>query len=441
MSKKIYGVTVGTSMNPKKAKPDFENITNSPVNKGTGKNSAIQGQDVEASGTNAMAIGRETKATGGNGFAGGRLTEANGSHSFAMNYCSKANGIASVSMNRNTIASGENQLVHGKFNIEDTNNKYAHIVGNGTSGKSSNAYTLDWEGNGVFLGDVYVRGGKKIDTEQFFIATYNKTTHKEILDAYKSGKYIFMMFEKSFYSDVIVTEEMKGFDVSAGLTYTFISYKICDNTGRVSKIICSEKEGWENETYFLATKDYVTEQLENIHSKASELYVTWDVKTEGRNYVIFNNNKYVKVSDETPLLTDIGDGAYFSHFIYEGVTSINFNSMTITQGNGAYVLGEYMPDDAVRQEVIVAFTENASIGECVIEEPGIYFLYKSIDFWTAQFYVPSYHKPYGFSMTSDFVSIVTEILTNPIYLTETDKKAIRDALGITELIETLQTTE
>ena len=33
---------------------------------------------------------------------------------------------------------------------------YAHIVGNGTSSELSNAYTLDWEGNAWFAGDVYV---------------------------------------------------------------------------------------------------------------------------------------------------------------------------------------------------------------------------------------------------------------------------------------------
>jgi hypothetical protein len=30
-----------------------------------------------------------------------------------------------------TIAAGQYQHVQGKFNIDDSNNKYAHIVGNG----------------------------------------------------------------------------------------------------------------------------------------------------------------------------------------------------------------------------------------------------------------------------------------------------------------------
>lgn len=52
---------------------------------------------------------------------------------------------------------GYNSMVQGKHNILDRKspNTYAHIVGNGTSDTSrSNAYTLDWQGNGTFAGTV-----------------------------------------------------------------------------------------------------------------------------------------------------------------------------------------------------------------------------------------------------------------------------------------------
>lgn len=55
--------------------------------------------------------------------------------------------------------------------------KYAHIVGNGTSDTArSNAHTLDWDGNAWYSGDVYVgsasgknkdEGSKKLATEEF----------------------------------------------------------------------------------------------------------------------------------------------------------------------------------------------------------------------------------------------------------------------------------
>lgn len=58
-----------------------------------------------------------------------------------------------------TIASGEAQHVQGKYNIEDTENKYAHIVGNGTNNSArSNAHTIDWEGNAWFAGNIMANG-------------------------------------------------------------------------------------------------------------------------------------------------------------------------------------------------------------------------------------------------------------------------------------------
>ena len=59
---------------------------------------------------------------------------------------------------------GKYSLAQGKYNIEELNDSntgvYAHIVGNGTSNSSrSNAYTLDWSGNGTFAGTVSSSSG------------------------------------------------------------------------------------------------------------------------------------------------------------------------------------------------------------------------------------------------------------------------------------------
>lgn len=61
------------------------------------------------------------------------------------------------------------------ISLRDTRSAHAHIIGNGTSDVSrSNAYTLDWEGNAWYSGDVYVgstsgtnkdEGSKKLATE------------------------------------------------------------------------------------------------------------------------------------------------------------------------------------------------------------------------------------------------------------------------------------
>lgn len=76
------------------------------------------------------------------------------SHSFATGYALN-------------IGSG-NQFVSGKYNIYDNQNTYAQIVGNGTADNArSNAYTLDWSGNGTFAGNVFANGSKKLATEEY----------------------------------------------------------------------------------------------------------------------------------------------------------------------------------------------------------------------------------------------------------------------------------
>jgi hypothetical protein len=50
-------------------------------------------------------------------------------------------------------------MVEGKFNVKDTEGKYAHIVGGGTGltdSKRKNIYTLDWDGNADFAGSVTI---------------------------------------------------------------------------------------------------------------------------------------------------------------------------------------------------------------------------------------------------------------------------------------------
>ena len=109
----------------------------------------------------AVICGDEyTSATGSFSFAHGFNTAASGYSSFAEGYFSEARGDAgSHAEGDSTIASGESQHAQGKYNIEDTENKYAHIVGNGTAyNDRSNAHTVDWDGNAWFAGTIKVGG-------------------------------------------------------------------------------------------------------------------------------------------------------------------------------------------------------------------------------------------------------------------------------------------
>lgn len=71
----------------------------------------------------------------------------------------EALGEYSHSEGEGTIAQGNAQHTQGRYNIIDTENKYAHIVGNGTNENArSNAHTVDWNGNGWFAGAVEATG-------------------------------------------------------------------------------------------------------------------------------------------------------------------------------------------------------------------------------------------------------------------------------------------
>lgn len=98
--------------------------------------------------TPGHAEGRSTLATGANSHAEGNNTIAAGEQAHAR-------GLG-------TRAYGRNQTVLGRYNIIDTANKYALIVGNGTDDTNrSNALTVDWEGNVYIAGDanITVEGG------------------------------------------------------------------------------------------------------------------------------------------------------------------------------------------------------------------------------------------------------------------------------------------
>ena len=161
---------------------------------GTGSGSFAFGNNVEASGSYSHAEGNKTSAIG-------QMSHAEGSNTQAIGDASHAQGFR-------TIANGASSSVAGKWNVSDsydswpewtTNTEYvvgnkvkvttasdvkgyicktanqdsvftdskwidqngqmnyAEIVGNGTADDArSNAYALDWDGNGHFMGNVYV---------------------------------------------------------------------------------------------------------------------------------------------------------------------------------------------------------------------------------------------------------------------------------------------
>ena len=126
------------------------------------------------------AEGSSTTASGYASHAEGYVTTASGQYgSHAEGSSTTASGEVSHAEGSGTKAASANQHVQGKFNIEDSSNTYADIIGNGTGNantKRSNAATVDWSGNAWYAGDVYVgstsgtnkdAGSKKLATEEY----------------------------------------------------------------------------------------------------------------------------------------------------------------------------------------------------------------------------------------------------------------------------------
>lgn len=127
-----------------------------------GGNSFAEGIDTTASTYGAHAEGEETTASGYASHAEGIATIASEWAAHAEGAGTIARGVDSHAEGLHTVASGDCQHTQGKYNIEDSENIYAHIVGNGTSNDArSNAHTLDWNGNAWYAGNVTIGTDKK----------------------------------------------------------------------------------------------------------------------------------------------------------------------------------------------------------------------------------------------------------------------------------------
>lgn len=132
-----------------------------------GTDAFAEGKGTKANGNFSHAEGFNTTASAAYSHAEGRETIASGSVSHAEGTGTVASGIRSHAGGYGTIAKGENQTAIGKYNVEDASNKYAFIIGNGTSSTRKNALTVDWSGN-------VESNGKKLATEEYVNANGGK---------------------------------------------------------------------------------------------------------------------------------------------------------------------------------------------------------------------------------------------------------------------------
>lgn len=190
------------------------------------------GLDVEASGVSSYAMGTRTKAlgiysyahgyentaSGDYSYTEGRLTTASGPFSHAEGNTTTASRSGSHTEGLQTKASSNFQHVQGKYNVEDTNSKYAHIVGGGTSDKDrKNIHTLDWSGNAEYAGDVIAtnESGDKVSLIKIDSDKRDKILSGRIIDYNNTGFYkVAIIDDPSEYSLISF-----GIDISNGSNY------------------------------------------------------------------------------------------------------------------------------------------------------------------------------------------------------------------------------
>ena len=144
----------------------YNNVANNDFSTALGVNTSAtapatlaHGGHCVASANYSHAEGYGAESSGMYSHSEGIMTLATGQGAHAEGFYTVASGLRSHAEGSYTLASSQYQHVEGKFNVEDTANKYAHIVGNGTSKTArKNAYTLDWSGNAWFAGKVTQEG-------------------------------------------------------------------------------------------------------------------------------------------------------------------------------------------------------------------------------------------------------------------------------------------
>lgn len=301
----------------------FNDYTNSVA---SGRYSHAEGNQTYALEAYAHAEGNGSMASGVASHAEGMGTEATGFTSHAEGNSTVASGANSHAEGFGTKASSGYQHVQGKHNVEDTESKYLHIVGNGDSNTArSNAHTVDWDGLGWFAGGVKVGGtgqddadAKELATVEYvdgqvavvneavsnvsalvgdtsvaeqidnaiaeipaetFVATYGTTTIDELLTAYKAGKTMFCEYKDAGIYAVLAQAVYES-DTECGFTFT-------DALGRtIVGLTLTYGEDWTMQSLELASQDYVNEQIE----ASNIIYVGSDEPTDSNIKVWVNTS-------------------------------------------------------------------------------------------------------------------------------------------------------
>ena len=170
---------------------DGGEIFNDYTNNIATTNSHAEGYNTKANGNCSHTEGNGTTASSNCTHAEGCCTTASGDCSHAEGAYTTASAPLSHAEGNGTKASSNYQHVQGKFNVEDSESKYAFIIGNGDGDSNrSNAIAIDWDGlfylnnsdTGINLSEISGNVKKLINDSSRHVHT-NMQALMEITDA------------------------------------------------------------------------------------------------------------------------------------------------------------------------------------------------------------------------------------------------------------------
>lgn len=167
-----------------------------------------------------LSFGYNNEVSGDNALVFGMNNQVTGRASMAMGEVNTVSGVNAFAFGNNLLASGAHQTVVGKYNVEDTEDKYLFVVGNGTNiAFRSNAFGVLSDGdieingksvNNQFAGEIgrwYCQGDQTLTADKSawklspftngasttFGSSFVTVTNSNTLKVIKPGLYIFIV--------------------------------------------------------------------------------------------------------------------------------------------------------------------------------------------------------------------------------------------------------
>ena len=227
-----------------------------------GQGTQAKGLATHSEGRNNIAEGNYSHVEGRDNFAYGVTSHVEGTicqtgeaatNAHAEGHGTKALGVASHSEGWGTQANSDYQHVQGRWNLVDTKNIYAHIVGNGNVDRTdpnnpvttrSNAHTVDWDGNAWFAGEVTVGENKEVLAKKSEVPTVQDWAQAETKPTYTADEIVGIVGKKiantgEIFNDYIRNEaaayaHAEGYDTKAIEQYAHAEGNGSQASGKIS---------------------------------------------------------------------------------------------------------------------------------------------------------------------------------------------------------------